>query len=410
MVFLLPLQTRWIANIEEVENTSNGYLSWGLYAVDVLVVLLLLFAIFYFKKNIFSKSFLLIFLILSIVSLCVAPNKILVIQHAMWILLAGGVSFLVSVFKDKTFLLGLFVFGLLINAWLGIWQFFVQFSFANKWLGLSQHDPALPGTSIVEFYPFSQTTPVRWLRSYGSFDHPNIFGVMMLLGIIIAIWLIIENGNKKNEKILLYFSLVSFSMALFASFSRGAWMGLVFVGVFVFVRAYCQNSNKALFKILKPVIATIGVFAIMIFFYSEQFSMRSGGSGRLEQKSFSDRELYFQQGKEIVSSNWFWGVGMGNYIEQIKINNPNNEVWNYQPVHNVPMLVLAETGIFGLLLFLMFLAFISFFAWQNGTLAVSLIIALSPALMLDHWLWSSHFGFFCIGFIVGIILNKRVTT
>jgi hypothetical protein len=68
-----------------------------------------------------------------------------------------------------------FVSGAVFSACLGLWQFWTQHTVSSVWLGLSSHDVFVSGTAVVE------SGGERWLRAYGSFAHPNIFGGYLVL-------------------------------------------------------------------------------------------------------------------------------------------------------------------------------------------------------------------------------------
>ena len=47
-----------------------------------------------------------------------------------------------------------------------------------------------------------------------------------------------------------------------------------------------------------------------------------------------------------------FGVGLGNFLTELPKTLPSREIYFLQPVHNIYLLLLAETGIIGLVLFL----------------------------------------------------------
>ena len=409
LVFLLPWQTRLIFKNGIINGGISEYLTLSLYGIDLLIVALFLFTFFSQKKKILNftclfkePSFKLLglFFLLCAISIFWVQNKLLAFEHMCWVLLAVLLAFLISRTEDKIRLVYAFLMGLMLSAWLGIWQFLTQFAFSNKWLGLAWHDPKLSGVSVVEFRNVSGET-IRWLRAYGSFDHPNMFGFMMALGIFFTSWLILDRQIKtKVEKNLQYFLLLIFSVGLFVSLSRAAWAGLLLFGA---VMMFALRDN--FFQKAKIFIAIALIFSAMIFLYPMQFVTRSGGEGRLEKKSLDERSIYLQQGKNMLARNWLTGVGIGNYVEWLKIENPKNFSWTYQPVHNVLLLLWAELGIFGALLFVTLVGLLAYKAWQQSVFALGLIVVFLPALMLDHWLWSLHFGVILLGFVVGFVYN-----
>jgi hypothetical protein len=274
LVFLLPWQTRWIILAGEINGVASEYLTISLYGVDIALALLLLLKIFHARKegtalssfwsaSAVTAKLLFLFITWNGLSIFWAANKFLALQHFAWLLLAMGLAWLISEYQKKTELVFWFLTGLLLSAWLGIWQFFSQIAHANKWLGLSGHDPMQAGTSIVEFY--TNKDAVRWLRSYGSFDHPNIFGVMMAIGIVLSVWLFAAKENRKTEKIFLFFALLSFAIGLFASLSRSAWLGLVLGLLVIVIKSFVQKSYKDVLKVSKPFLLVVFVFMMMAF-------------------------------------------------------------------------------------------------------------------------------------------------
>ena len=202
---------------------------------------------------------------------------------------------------------------------------------------------------------------------------------------------------------------------LIVSFSRSAWV--VFLVGFILLVVLRKEKRKELSKIgfVFFAVALIWVSALSPLFFS-----RIQLQERLERKSFDDRSAYILQAKEIISENFWIGAGAGNYTlaarqsdANLQINaNPriaknNNAVWQYQPVHNVFLLVWAELGIIGLLLLVIFLIAVLFKTFQLNVLPGFLLFTFYFLLHVDHWLWTSHFGiifFFCI---VGLLTSKN---
>jgi hypothetical protein len=476
LVFVLPLQTRLIVGQGMINGNVSEYLTLSVYGIDLLIVLLVAVKIFTsvssegFKSTptlLFQRRGLILgmlFVLWSVLSIFWAVDKLLAVQHVTWLFLAIGLAWLVMNYKNKAKLIFWLLMGLMVNAWLGIWQFVSQSTFANKWLGLAAHDPMLGGASIVEIYA-SDGSPIRWLRAYGSFDHPNIFGMAMVVGIILIVteltqkkngggtegvnsiekkachpefisgpskprgWqfypqmlksqknsLAVYGAQRVQHDSILYTALISMSAGLFASLSRSSWIGLVLglgaSGFYLFASANLSVDREdglrnKLRNMVKPLAIIAIVFAIMIAIYPAQFSMRSGGDGRLETKSINDRVVYLEQSKNMIKENVLWGIGVGNYVEFLKNENSNNPAWTYQPVHNVFMLIWAELGLVGLLAFSILYVTIAMRACKKNPLGFCLLVSILPAMFLDHWFWSLHFGllFFCLVF--GLVLNKR---
>ncbi len=438
LVFLLPWQTRWIFEAGKISGGVSEYLTSSLYGVDILLIGLLVLALIYFRKNIStSKGFtsiypfmevklLLIFLALGAVSIFWAENKNLAFYREVQIILALGFFYLVANFTKISKLAFSFVASLILPTLLGLWQFFSQTTFANKWLGLATHETSLGGTSVIETFS-NGLVDGRWLRAYGSFDHPNIFGGVVAIGILVTLillWHFSLNGNflgtkfpsgdlvPKNKFIFqgqayflylfLHFCLVLFSAGLFASLSRSAWLALALGIIFMATNLFFQKNFAALKNLIFGLFIIAAVFLVMFAGYQNLVDVRVEGGTRLENLSLDQREVYFQQAKILIAKNPIIGTGLGNYIELLAKLKPSDQAWTYQPVHNVLLLVWAELGIFGLLIFVGFLVTLFWSYGRKNELAGALLFALLPMLLLDHWLWSLHFGLLFFALVIAL--------
>ncbi len=442
LVFLLPLQTRWI-----IKPEASEYLTISLYGTDVLLLIIVaLFIVFKlqitnYKLQITNKSQIPNpkFLFLSIVGLAItifvsvffAPDKLIAVYKCGVFLLGIGLFWLiVRANYNKLKLIYAFLAGIFLQACLGIWQFLTQSSFANKWLGMAAHNAGDLGVSVVE-----TLRGERWLRAYGGLDHPNVLGGVLTIAILLVINAIIKN-HKSNAPyfkfsifnfqfsifkhylfFISYFLFLIFVAALFFTFSRGAWAGLI-IGLLVMLFMAVVRKDLIMQKKLLQIIL---ISSVLIFILFSQFQdlvlTRLSQDARLEVKSNNERVESLRESWEIIKGNWLFGVGIGNYILGIKnyelrITNTNGDkpAWYYQPVHNVFLLVWAELGIFGLLFFILIPLFIihnSLFKnnlrSKNLTLNITLLAAITAMFMVDHWWWSLHFGVLLFWLILGLI-------
>src|SRR3989304_3945878 len=70
-------------------------------------------------------------------------------------------------------------------------------------------------------------------------------------------------------------------------------------------------------------------------------------------ESLFNRLVLAQASGKMLSKSPVWGVGLNNFIPELPTSGILPRVsWWLQPVHNTNLLVLAETGIFGLLIYL----------------------------------------------------------
>lgn len=236
-VFIFSWQTKLI-----IIPASTNYNEISLYLNYLALVLFLIIVIFYFfkfnfqdfKNNFSFPSYLWALIALDFFvffSIIASPNKaVSIYKYLLFALLLIFFFLLVelrSKFNFKKILL-FFLAGLFSQASLGIFQFFSQIAIKNKYFGLALHDASTLGSSVVE------SSGGRFIRSYGGLDHPNIFGALMFFAIIFTIFFILNYQQKLYQKILSYFSLLLFFLALIVSFSRSAFLALA-VSLFFFI-------------------------------------------------------------------------------------------------------------------------------------------------------------------------------
>lgn len=416
LVFLLPLQTRYFVKESFLGGSYWEYGSISLYLVDFLIVFLLLISIveilkskkaFLIKKSFF---FLGIFEFFVFISIFFAPSKSLALYGYFKILLGLGFFFLISEskFDNKKITLS-FLSGVFLEAIFGIWQFFNNFSFANKYLGIAEHNPSTPGTFVVEL-----ENGKRVLRAIGGLDHPNIYAIFIFLGIFVFVRYLLTLKNRERlgyKKQLTYFLILSlFTFSFLISFSRSAYLIFAFYILFLFF--WSLKDRKRRFFILK-IISTFALLTILTFFsFKNIFLQRLNPDSRLENISNTTRLSQIEASKNIINDNFFFGVGINNYTNYLKEEDLSvREAWNYQPVHNVYLLVLSELGILG---FLSFLVIFCFFLYKSyiSKLYFDLFLLSSVlfAFLFDHWLWSLHFGLIFQFFILGLIQIKLEST
>jgi len=434
LVFLLPLQTRLIIRPGMV---NFGYLEYGtisLYLTDIiLVVLLSLLALnfllpptkkfltvnwFSFKTKTDYALIALALLELTVfISIFFAPYKLLAIYKYVLFLL-GIIIFLIisrSKFFSRLKLIYSLLAGIFLQSLLAIYQFITQSTFSSKILGLAAHDPVIAGVSIIEVYN-RQGLLLRWLRSYGGLDHPNILGGVLAVGIIILLGLLVERKkwqiSEKHKRLFIivnYSLLFFFSVALLFTFSRAAYLAVLIGGATVLLLSgSCHLRQKMDPKSLECGFI-LGFGLLFIVVCSMLFSavdIRLFNDSRLEQISNRERIGGYAEAVYSIMARPLTGWGAGNYYLSLYSREPYFPSYFYQPAHNVLLLMTAEIGVIGTLFFVLFVGII---VWRklanfrpNG-LSLALIFAFLIIAMVDHWLWSLHFGIFWFWLILGII-------
>jgi O-antigen ligase len=255
---------------------------------------------------------------------------------------------------------------------IALFQFFKQGSLNGVfwWLGERTFDLNTPAIAkaIVNGHLL--------LRSYATFSHPNALAGFLLVALILTLPLI------KNLKLwgLLYGFLVS--LAIVFSFSRSVWL-IGFLFLFILIIKKIKENKLASFKI--RVLIFIPLFLALSFYL---FTLTS---------HFSTNEAFFQR-TQLMKASFLMikdyplsGVGLNNFIVYL----PN--YWSLtgftywlQPVHNLYLLILSETGWLGLLIWLWFLFLTAqrlFLKKENkGFLLGALSIILLLGLFDHYWL------------------------
>lgn len=356
-IFLLPWQTRYIFRFLElgVENYEYGKLSIYLSEIVLLILFLLFVASWMFKgisKNKMRNSFVFSFLFLVIASLgyIIANDKQMFSYSVLRLSEAIFLLFVLSKMKFSFFKLAIsFVASMLIHASLGIYQFFSQSILANKYFGISEQIASNYGPSVIKM------ESERILRAYGGMSHPNILGGFIVIAILFLLIIFINNYSKFSNLIKIFFwtSLFILSTCFILTFSRSAYLAL-FIALSILLLRFIYKKQ---FNVIKLFILTLFLFlAINFFIFHNLIIARMPSSDIRSDTSEIERVELNKQAINVIRANLFFGVGLGNYIPYVFSNDVGKlKVWQYQPVHNIFLLLLSETGIVGLIMFLLIL-------------------------------------------------------
>ncbi len=412
-LFLLPWQTIWIYR----EVSTHGYkLQWGtlgFYATEILLwsIVLVFLGWFWQKKKakfrdlkfqisrdrIFVFSILL-FTIYVLLSSVWALDSQLAWQHGLRIM-EGFLLFFILFLGPLDFksMARWLILGSILPVLLGIFQFVWQSSLACKWLGLAGYDSSLAGASIV-----SGTGLGRLLRAYGSLNHPNIFGGYLVI-VILFLSLFSLKVRDKKFKIILFFTYCLLLTTLFFTFSRSALLALPVVLIIY----YLSEKKLVLKHFFYKASLTILPIIILILILIPVLAVRVSGTSANEIESITERKNQVGESIDIFKNNMWLGVGAGNYTLALYEQNPNLPGWQYQPVHNVGLLLFSELGIVGIILIVcVFVSFIILnFSFIRKYLLLSILLLVVYCLLMcfDHYLYTSYVGLMLSGLYWGVL-------
>ena len=290
---------------------------------------------------------------------------------------------------------------------MGIYQFIYQcplfkYPFLHKLVGESTVYPQLPGIAKITI------DNEKFVRAYGAFPHPNILGGFLIVSIVASIYLLLEHkkyilsmlkfkyNNTNNDKsqvkalfllLSLFWIIFIFTQitALFFTFSRTAWMGFLvslFLIVIFYIYRFAIVSRETifvkagincyrLFYRFKELFIIVLLTLILIIAYSSHINSRineellvnnfSSSSYLPSNYAFNDRIFYNNVSRETISENFIFGSGPGTFIFQINSYLAKNNIyqklepWQYQPAHNIYLLIISEIGIIGFAIFALFI-------------------------------------------------------
>jgi O-antigen ligase len=297
-----------------------------------------------------------------------------------------------------------FVISILIHASIGIYQFFSQNIVANKYLGIAGQISSNYGVSVLK------NSTGRFLRAYGGMPHPNMLGGFIVVAILFLFIVFVKKYSKTNSliKIALCLSLHILNTGLILTFSRSAYLAL-FISILPIFFYFIYKKQFYTIKLF-VIIFCLSFFVNFVVFndliiarmFSSDISSDVSGIERLE----LNKQAIF-----IIKNNLLLGVGLGNYVPHAFLSNIEQlDIWQYQPVHNIFLLILSEMGIFGLLMFLFILIFCFIENMTNKNIysffVINIIIAILVISCLDHYFITSFSGLVLLFFIFAINTKK----
>jgi len=307
--------------------------------------------------------------------------------------LAGTVAWVLPQL-DWRIIAGALTVGLLVQSGVAIAEAVLQNTVWLQGLGLMWPGPlsaATQGASVVGL-----ANGARWLRAYGTLPHPNILGgylVVTLAGPLL--------GYLKTGKVRWLWPSLTGVGALLLTFSRAGWVAggvMAVVLVLWLPQAYRRRVVAALVGagVLGLALA-VGLSALVW--------VRATGSGESVREVSSTLERielarlafdYFRE-KPLV------GGGAATFPVMMM---QHGEI-SGEPVHNIALLALAETGLGGGAAVVALGLAIGWVAWRRrglslmNALATAALFGLLTISLFDHFLWSLSTGRLWLALVVG---------
>ncbi len=226
------------------------------------------------------------------------------------------------------------------------------------------------------------------------YDSPNHFAMILSPAIIFGIWLLFFN-NKKFLEIkhahLVIIALISLILNLIFTKSLGAITATLLSIFFIYL-----SKKESLEKLFKKTL-------LLLLFLSTIFVMNTSFFNNFFPADLHDstgsRIAIYQSAKKLISDNFIWGIGPGNfqtkYLEYQKFFAPYPE-WAIPHAHNNSLHIYVELGFLAVIAFLA-LIFLKLLSKkersQEKILALSLLIYFLIHGIFDTTIWQNDTSF-----------------
>ncbi len=364
-----------------ISGISSNYIVPTFHLIDVFVFFLLVSAFKERKKLKISKNtkiFFLTFLIFLTTKALLDYNLLstILIYRIFSYSLATFFIFNLFPFKKNIKVLSYTLFfSIVLQFLIGILQFKLGHSLGLIFLGESQVVKGMFGSSFVDL------NDTLYLRSYGTFPHPNILAGFLLLTLFFSISFLKEKINVVSATLA--------TVLIFFTFSRIAITLTFFLWVLFFFKLLFQKQK--------------------LFSFTPLFLTRFLNLFLEKDSSFSDRFELMKTAKEIIQNHPYVGIGAGRFVYGIDYY-PVYTAGGFlllQPVHNVLLLILSEFGfVFGIPLVFLILFFLFKNFLKTNLFLKYLIFSILVFLSLDHFLFTLPQGLLMLTFLLNFFSKK----
>ena len=303
----------------------------------------------------------------------------------------------------------LFVSGILLESIISFLQYNLQRSMGGLlwFFGERTFSSSTPGIANASI------NGTLILRPYGTFPHPNALAGFLVIAMIYVGSLLYEH-NGRYGKMLILVTLAIGTTALLLTLSRIAIIIWCLVVVGAIMNKIAKSKKKRL------MILVIGSLFFLIITFFPHIAGRFGGIN-LQDEAVVQRVVLIQDSLAIIGKNPLFGVGLNSFLPEL----PTYEYSLHsplliQPVHNMYLLVFAELGLVGLVLFLWLMGasllktYKHFKKVRNSTeksIVVATILSLISISVLgffDHYFLTLQQGQLLFAFVIGMCWRKSM--
>jgi O-antigen ligase len=414
VVFLIPFNIKkYLFTFPSPFKISLSYNAAFLYLVDILILLLFILSFKEIKSNFSSFKIFYLFLASTFFSFLNATNLYSFFYTLFHIFLFVTFGVLTGIFILQKEINLKYIFLILgisasVESVLAFLQFKNQSSLGLKFLGESVLTINTPGVARVF------TDEGNFLRVYGTMPHANILAAFLVLGFLSFLYLFL-----REKRFIFLVPIFFIFFASFLTFSRSGIFTLFLGSVAsIFYSLIHKDLRKwGLYLCLFLLIFVLISYLVLGNLFGARFYLST------KEPSFYYRVDYNLIGFLLIKQFPLFGVGLGNQIEKAldlgfyqKYN--LKESWQWQPIHNIYLLSIAEVGIVGFLFFLYLIVSIflkAFLILKKNIFKKECLDIFYPFLigclflilgLVDHFLWDLTSGGLMFFLVLGILKGE----
>ena len=392
------------------------YLSPTLYLVDLVWIGLLFFNFQFFRQRRTSLHFAifnnnkkilswknLIVLGFIVVNILAAQNKWIAVYK--WFRFGQLVWFGYFVYKNKDLVEKMLVkvlpLWIVVESLLAIGQIAKGGSLNGFWWWLGERAFDFNTIGIAQMSVANNGI----VRAYGTFSHPNSLAGFLLVSLILWVKFKDSLSSYKVFKVIklnvLWWGVMWLGLiGIILTGSRTIWLMSLLSIVWLLWGNFRNIKNKG--KIF---------FLIIILFFSiykmidYNYPIRSFLGGWDENGLLKRGQLNLASIKMFKKSPLF-GVGAGNFLVNLPDYQKNNQIFWFQPVHNIGLLLLSEIGILGLLIFgfkSLFFKTIKNLIKNNDKIMLLILGVIFLSGMVDHYWLTLPQNMWLLALVLGLL-------
>ncbi len=186
-------------------------------------------------------------------------------------------------------------------------------------------------------------------RVCSTFENPNVLGEFFLLSLPLTVVMLFYVKSLKTQFLVICSAIIQ-AICLVLTYSRGCWLGIILaIGIIlVFL-------GKKLF-----ILMTAGVFALPLVIPRSVID-RFLSIGNTSDSSTSYRIYIWEGTFRMLKDTWLYGIGLGTAAFNAVYPRYALGAISAPHPHNLYLLILSETGLIGILMFL----FVIIYLYKN---------------------------------------------